>query len=123
LTSSSQQRAELARRIGKWLDSKGAAKCGQCGQEAWEADAAERVFLPSTSSVSRLSAGAPQHSSLGDALSGLLNEAGKGIGGLVEPLKAAARENAVVRVVCGNCGNVLLLDHRTVLGEEPPVGQ
>jgi hypothetical protein len=114
----SEQRAELGQRVGEWLGSKGAAKCGQCGQEAWQTETADRVFLLSTGSVSRLSAAAPQSSSLGDTLSGLLNEPAKAIGSLIEPLKTAAKDNAMVRVICGNCGNVLLLDHRTVLGEE-----
>jgi hypothetical protein len=114
----SEQGAELRQRVREWLDSKGTAKCSQCGQEAWQTETADRVFLLSTGSVSRLTAAAPQDSSLGDTLSGLLNEPTKAIGSLVEPLKTAARDNSMVRVICGNCGNVLLLDHRTVLGEE-----
>ena len=121
--ASSEQRAELGQRVREWLDSKGAAQCGQCGQEAWHTDTADRVFLLSTGSVSRLSTAAPQGSSLGDTLSGFLNEPTKAIGSLIEPLRTAARDNAMVRIICGNCGNVLLLDHRTVLGEEANTGK
>lgn len=119
----SGQQAELGQRVREWQASKGAAQCGQCGKEAWQTDTADRVFMLSTGSVSRLSAAAPQGSSLGDTLSGLLNEPAKGIGSLIEPLKTAARDNAMVRIICGNCGNVLLLDHRTVLGEEATTGE
>ncbi len=87
------------------------------GETAWRTDTADTVFLLSTGSVSQLSAGAQRGSSLSDAVSGFLNEPAKEMGRLIEPLKAAAKDNAMVRVICSNCGNVLLLDHRTVLGE------
>jgi hypothetical protein len=41
----------------------------------------------------------------------LLNEPAEGIGRLIDPLKDAARDNATIRVICGDCcGNVLLFE-------------
>src|SRR5215218_2011736 len=41
----------------------------------------------------------------------LLNEPAEGIGRLIDPLKDAARDNARIRIICGDCcGNVLLFE-------------
>jgi hypothetical protein len=92
-----------AERIQQWLVDKHALNCPQCRQHMWDFRRVERVALIPLRDLPRdTSAGGPPISRAGGD-----ERAAKRP---VEDLLQAARENTATRLVCGHCGNVLLLD-------------
>jgi hypothetical protein len=92
----------------QWLEDRRALNCGQCRQNRWEPGRIERVALIPLKSL-------PRTTSLGGpALSrsrGSERAAGRSTG---EALREAAEGNTAIRVVCGHCGNTLLIDEQVM---------
>jgi len=79
----------------QWLEDKGAINCGQCRQNRWDEAKVERVALIPFSSL-------PEDTAVG------------------ADLRKVAQGNTAFRAVCQHCGNILLIDERTlILNEEP----
>jgi ribosomal protein S27E len=82
-------RSMYGERVRQWLESKHAVNCGQCRQSRWHYDRAELVALIPVISL-------PRDTSEG------------------ADLREAARGNTAIRVVCGHCGNILLIDEQVM---------
>ncbi len=93
-------------RIQQLLLDKQALRCPQCGRIEW--GRAERVALIPLDKLPRdTSMGGPALARRGAAERAAARDVG-------EELAEAARRNAATRLVCGHCGNVMLIDEATL---------
>ena|SRR5918998_5207032 len=90
-----------APRIEEWLRSKGASGCPLCGLDAWKYDEVRSVIVLGARDVRDVGVGAGLR---------VLRSQQRGI-------RQAADFSRRYEFKCGNCGNVVLLDAKTVEGE------
>ena len=107
-------RSMYGERVRQWLESKHAVNCGQCRQSRWQYDRAELVALIPVISLPRdTSMGGPPISRSGAAERAASRSEGA-------DLREAARGNTAIRVVCGHCGNTLLIDEQVMEQQQNP---
>ena len=116
ITLSEQQRREEQSRsqdVEEWLRSKGIAGCPLCRLDAWKYDEVRSVIVLGARSARDIGRESQEHRSrtrtVGAGLS-LLRSQLRGV-------RQAAVYSRLYELKCGNCGNVVLLDVKTVEGE------
>jgi hypothetical protein len=98
-------------RIEEWLHSKGISGCSLCGQDAWKYDEVRTVIVLGARDVRDIGRESQERRirTVGAGLS-LLRSQLRGV-------RQAAVYTRLYELKCGNCGNVVLLDVKTVEGE------
>jgi hypothetical protein len=107
-------------RIEEWLRSKGVSGCPLCRLDAWKYDEVRSVIVLGARDARDIGRERSQESRSASQRLNPLTEASAGLRLLRSQLRGvrqAAVYSRLYELKCGNCGNVVLLDEKTVEGE------
>ncbi len=109
----------LGQQVEEWMLSKGASACPLCRQEAWSFDETRRVIVIDADGARKLGRHLLNPLRHGEPLRGMRDHL-LGLGNQLLQVRTAARTSPLLELKCENCGYVVLLDSKTVVGGPSP---
>lgn len=101
-----EHRQELRAKVEDWMESKNVSKCPLCGGTAWAFDYMDVVFTPSISTADIVAGRGHSRTDTSEKmLLSRLREGRRILGNI-----SGDPESHLIKLFCGNCAYVLLLD-------------